>query len=315
MRWAGEEAGVRLLHASGVRRFLTLSALMLGTWIAVIVITSGMGSASAELGEMIHLPNGQPRPTSPIGHAVQFVANWKEGIRGALHAHIRFSSSSRELVVLVWLATSATLFSALALLAPLVGAARRDGSGMPLTLAIMGGSVLGGGLGVGVMLVLIDIPRIMARLRGGSEPFANTSPWMFLLLGLLVWIFTGGIWGLALRSAGSASVPGRIARHVRWLFAGTVVELALAAPTFATAARRDSCYCAWGSWFALLIGAAVLTVLCGPMLILLWTREARIKWIRGACGNCGYPMRTGCLICPECGAVKNHWASIRADRM
>jgi predicted amidophosphoribosyltransferase len=45
----------------------------------------------------------------------------------------------------------------------------------------------------------------------------------------------------------------------------------------------------------------VLTVLCGPMLILLWTRETRLHWIRRACAHCGYPCKTNSSVCAECG--------------
>ena len=88
----------------------------------------------------------------------------------------------------------------------------------------------------------------------------------------------------------------------RRLFAGTCVELAIAAPTYALGIRRDSCWCEWGSWFGIVGGIAILTVLCGPMLVLLWTREARLQWIRASCRRCGYPLRTGSAVCPECGA-------------
>jgi len=36
-------------------------------------------------------------------------------------------------------------------------------------------------------------------------------------------------------------------------------------------------------------------------LVLLWTREARLHWIRKACVHCGYPCRSGSTMCSECG--------------
>lgn len=306
---AGAESGATILHANGMRRFLVLAGLLLGTWIAMLLIASGVGSASAELGEMLHRAGTQTSSTNQPGYREQFLIRWKDGLFETLRLFAFPPFALKTPILLLWLATAATLLSALALLAPLVGGRHRDGSGMPLTWAITGGGVLGGGLGVGVMLVLIDIPRIIARWNNETDPFSNTSPWTIVVSGLLVWTLTGWIWSLSFRRAGSATMSGQIARQVRWLFAGTGVELALAAPTFAAAARRDSCYCAWGSWFAILIGTVVLTVLCGPMLVLLWTREARLRWIRGACGTCGYPLRSASAVCPECGAQRTPAAS------
>ncbi len=122
--------------------------------------------------------------------------------------------------------------------------------------------------------------------------------------GLFVgWLVTGSVWALALRSAGSHRDPRRIDRAVRWLFAGSLVELALAAPTFAIASRRDSCFCGWVSWWGIALGTSTLLLLCGPMILLMRTHEARVQWMRSACPTCGYPQRSRGDRCSECGHV------------
>jgi len=300
----GAESGATILHASGARRFMVLAGLLLGTWIVMLVITSGVGSASVELGDMLRAAGAPPSSTNQPGHVEQFLVQWKDAVLGVLEVYRFRPSTSVMPFMLLWITTIAALLSALAMLAPLVGTGRNAGSGLPLTWSIVGGSVLGGGLGVGVMMVVIDIPRIIARWTDNQDPFSNAQPTAIIPIGICVWILTGGLWSAAFRSGGRGHASSRIARQVRWLFAGSCVELALAAPTFAAAARRDSCYCAWASWFSIILGTMVLTVLCGPMLVLLWTREARLRWIRGACESCGYLVRTGSTVCPECGAVR-----------
>ena len=90
---------------------------------------------------------------------------------------------------------------------------------------------------------------------------------------------------------------------MRWIFAGTAAEAAIAVPTLVLGLRRDSCYCSWFSWWVLVAGTTALILLCGPAIILLRTREARLGWMRGACVQCGYPRRGTSGVCPECGTA------------
>jgi hypothetical protein len=170
--------------------------------------------------------------------------------------------------------------------------------GVPLKVSMLGAAILGGLLAL--MLVASAI-ELYAVLRWSSQ---DSSPMRFLMhpAGLFVgWLVTGGVWAVVLRSAGSHRDPRRIDRAVRWLFAGSLVELALAAPTFAIASRRDNCFCGWVSWWGIAIGTSTLLLLCGPMILLMRTHEARVQWMRSACPKCGYPQRSRGDACSECG--------------
>ncbi|MFM7806831.1 MAG: zinc ribbon domain-containing protein [Planctomycetota bacterium] len=288
-------------NANRARRAAVLACLLLATWIAMILSGSFIGMVTAEYTNFVH----GHEPFSANGAnpdvAVHFVSGWWNAIRDLARTYAG-EDPPRSLSWIVWLATTCALVGGVLLSAPLVGLRARAESGVPLRWAIAGGGVLGGSLGVGVVLVLIDLPRIAVRWNGGQDPLGALPIAMVPVTLLIAWIGTGLVWSWALQNAGKGPDPNRIGRFVRWLFAGTCVELVIAAPTFAVAARRDSCFCSWMSWWSILIGTVTLTVLGGPMLLLMLTRRARLGWIRRACGNCGYPVRTGSHVCPECGA-------------
>ncbi|MBM4006391.1 MAG: zinc ribbon domain-containing protein [Planctomycetes bacterium] len=290
------ESGGLVANANGARRAMVLVCLLLATWIAMILVGSFIGMVTLEYTNFVHGHGPFDATGTNRDVAVHFVSGWWDAICSLARTY-SFEFSARSETWIVWLATICALVGCVSLSAPLVGLRARAESGVPLSWAIAGGGVLGGSLGVGVVLVLIDLPRIAAWEAGHS-----LTGGMVFVTSLIAWIGTGVIWSWALQNAGKGPNPNRIGRFVRWLFAGTCVELAIAAPTFAVAARRDSCFCGWMSWWSILIGTVTLTVLGGPMLLLMLTRRARLGWIRRACGNCGYPVRTGAHMCPECGA-------------
>jgi hypothetical protein len=173
-----------------------------------------------------------------------------------------------------------------------------DRPGIPLKVSMLGAAILGGLI---ALLLVASAIELFAVLRWSSQEY---SPMRFLMhpAGLCVgWLVTGSLWALALRSAGSHRDPRRIDRAVRWLFAGSLVELAIAAPTFAIAARRDNCFCGWMSWWGIAIGTSALLLLCGPMIFLMRSFESRVQWMRSACPKCGYPQRSRGDACSECG--------------
>ena len=174
-----------------------------------------------------------------------------------------------------------------------------------LALSVAGAAIVGGACALGILgtiwdaigLALSPAPAEPSQwLRGGSLAMVP-----FILIP--AWLLAGTVIALLLRRAGRAHHPDRIDRFVRWIFAGTCVELAIAAPTYVAAMRRDDCTCSWGSWWAIVAGITSLGVMCGPALVLLATRKARMQWLRGTCLHCGYPRRGNAGgTCPECGA-------------
>lgn len=175
--------------------------------------------------------------------------------------------------------------------------------GRSLRASVAGAGVLGGACVVGVTATAWDVLGLAATpapaepgqwLRGGALVMV---PWILVP----AWLVAGTIWALLIRRAGLASRPDGLDRMVRRIFAGSCVELAVAAPTLVVATRRDDCYCSWGSWWAIIAGITSLGLLCGPAVVLLATRKTRMQWMRGVCLDCGYPLRGSGSTCPECG--------------
>ena len=66
--------------------------------------------------------------------------------------------------------------------------------------------------------------------------------------------------------------------------------------------RRTDCYCATGTYYALLISLFSLMWLAGPGALILLMRRRHRRWEEGFCLNCGYEKGpTPGAVCPECG--------------
>ena len=95
--------------------------------------------------------------------------------------------------------------------------------------------------------------------------------------------------------------PSSLVRITGWLFAGTIFELLLAVPLMLIVRRRTDCYCATGSFGALILSIMGCLWLCGPGIViaLIWRKR---PWIKDHCFHCGYPRKVaGASICSECG--------------
>ena len=95
--------------------------------------------------------------------------------------------------------------------------------------------------------------------------------------------------------------PSSLVRITGWLFAGTLFELLLAVPLMLIVRRRTDCYCATGSFGALILSIMGCLWLCGPGIViaLIWRKR---PWIKDHCFHCGYPRKVaGVSNCSECG--------------
>jgi hypothetical protein len=161
-----------------------------------------------------------------------------------------------------------------------------------------------GSLGCALLWVAV-IEGIYAFVSDGTDAFNNRYGMVVgsgYLTALGVWIAGGFMWYLLLSRAGSLRNPAGLDRLVRWLFAGTCVEMLLGVVCYLTVRKKTDCYCAMASFWNLVFGTAMLVWMCGPWAVLLVTRQERLSWARGACAQCGYPRRTDADLCPECGA-------------
>lgn len=188
-------------------------------------------------------------------------------------------------------------------LSPIVGPPRLEPHGRSILPSIVVAAVLGS-LGCALLWVAV-VEGIFALLSDDTAAF-NSSYGIVVGSGYLtalgVWIGGGFMWYLLLSRAGSVRNPAGLDRCVRWLLAGTCVELLLGVACYISVRRKTDCYCAMGSVWNLVFGTAMLVWMCGPWAVLLVTRQERLAWARGACAQCGYPRRTDADLCPECGA-------------
>lgn len=188
-------------------------------------------------------------------------------------------------------------------LSPIVGRPKLESQGRSLVPSVIAAALIGGlgcafcwvGAVEGTLALVTETKADFGALYGMIVGAGY-------LTGLCIWIGGGFVWYRLLARTGSMRDPGRLDRFVRWLFAGTCVELALGVLFFLQVRRRTECYCAMASFWSLCLGIATLLWMCGPWAVLLATRRVRKEWARGACTQCGYPRRTDATVCPECGA-------------
>jgi hypothetical protein len=286
-----------IASAQGWRRTAVLAGLLLAMWVAALLGGTLVGTAAVAVGKIIHYgPASVPGFADFAGESMR---TWGSAI-WTVTGMLAFQDA-QQAAMLAWPFVAGLIVSPLLMLAPLVGMERHRPSGIPLRWSIVGAGSLGGLLAVALVMVPFDLVRWLVRDLGGDDPLRMLGEWNFYALLFAIWAGAGFLWARILARAGRHGHPDRVGRFVRWLFAGTCVELALAAPTYALASRKSDCWCDWMSWWSIVTGTVILTVLCGPMLVLLWTRETRLQWIRKACSHCGYPCRSGSAVCSECG--------------
>lgn len=110
--------------------------------------------------------------------------------------------------------------------------------------------------------------------------------WLDIKLGeeMGIRVFRGLVTGTALTWIGltlllahrSRGVPDLVERRVAQATAGTLVGLALATPWYLVLRRKQQCFCALGTFWALVAGLWSLVLVGGPMLLLL-ARERRTR--------------------------------------
>ena len=285
------------MNFGGGRRLAALGAITVASSVLGIATVTLAGFATQLAGVAIHRPSDF---LAKGGMSVLLVSLTEPG--PVLAAWVKSAG-----VVVDWLmegnlesnaalaVTCAVSVAPALLVAPVFRPSKPGTEGWSLRASVAGAAILGGGLALCIVACIGDLVSLATGDNGTAEFFVR--PWV----SLPAWTVLGAAWAFLLARAGRSRTPDRIDRFVRWLFAGTCVELAIAAPTYALGMRKDDCHCGWSSWWAICGGTAALVLLCGPMLILLATRRARMQWMRSACPACGYPRRSGGGACAECG--------------
>lgn len=145
----------------------------------------------------------------------------------------------------------------------------------------------------------------IGRVVTGDQDPQSTGEFVMLgalaVVGLVAWaIATPLLIAFAKRSR-KESALSRIASR---LFLGTTIEIVAILPIDYMVRKRTDCYCAAGTFWALILAGTVGLFACGPAIVLPLLAKRRKRWYEGRCDACGYDLSGTPRVerCPECGA-------------
>jgi hypothetical protein len=294
----------------GGKRVMALFGMGVLTFLVGVVVSTGIGGVLAVAADWIQQANSPTNSsasngwrtynTNPSGPGLieTWWNNWTGAIFALVQEMLQFRIESAAMICIAVTFAAAPVL----LIAPVCKRWQPGEEGRSLRASIAGAAAIGSACALGILFTAGDLLTFALRDTGVIRPEGNVLSWVLNPVTLLcTWVAVGALWAWLLSYAGSSRHPGVITRWVRWLFAGSCVEVAIAAPTYVLAMRRDTCCCSWGSWWAIVAGTTTMVLLCGPALVLLATRQTRMQWMRSVCGECGYPRRGNAPLCPECG--------------
>lgn len=136
----------------------------------------------------------------------------------------------------------------------------------PMKRAIIGAAFAATLLSVGLIFSIVDLIKedFLTKLEKPSMFWH----YLVLLIPVVVWLIWSVIFIIYLRQGSHYNWAGKI---IRGLIAGSVLELFVTVPIYAT--RQEECYCARGSYAGLVFGGTVLLWAFGPAIFLLFIRE------------------------------------------
>lgn len=134
-------------------------------------------------------------------------------------------------------------------------------SGRPMKRAAIGVGFAVMLLSAGLLYSVLDLVTLVIDSEG-------IAMWVFLLIPVILWCFWSVIFLVYWRRGDYYTWTSRV---IRGLIAGSVLELFVAVPIYAT--RQDDCYCGRGSYAGLVFGATVLLWAFGPGVFLLFVKE------------------------------------------
>ncbi len=215
-----------------------------------------------------------------------------------------FGSVSQEPLTALLIAVALWSLLAVAFLAPITGKVRTTTVTRSLLPSVISAVILGALLCGTVAAALVEL--VLALETTDTQEFESALSGSYPLMTALMlggWVVGGTACALCLRHLGKSRDPNNLERVLRVIFAGSVIELALGLPIYLIVRRRTNCECALASFGSIVLGVAALLWVCGPAIVLLYTRKSRRGWLRAACPNCGYPRRTDATTCSECGTA------------
>ena len=124
------------------------------------------------------------------------------------------------------------------------------------------------GVGFAVALLSVGLLYSVLDLISPVGDSGDVGKWVFFLIPVILWCLWSAIFWFYWRRSDYYTWVGRV---IRGLIAGSVLELFVAVPIYAT--RQEECYCARGSYAGLVFGTTILLWAFGPGVFLLFVKE------------------------------------------
>lgn len=178
---------------------------------------------------------------------------------------------------------------------------RLTAQGRPLKSAVMVAAAMAMLLTLGAFALLLELFGVWKRFLSPEDYDPAWTSVGGIWAGMLgVWAIWTALFYRYWRDGDRYTQLGRV---VRALIAGSFVEAVVSAPVQAFASKENDCYCERGSYTTLICAGAVLFWAFGPGIALLFLREHyRRARLFPHCRECGYDLRGGLRVCPECGS-------------
>ena len=136
----------------------------------------------------------------------------------------------------------------------------------PMKRAAVGAAFAATLLSVGLVCSIVDL--VKDDFFGSLFDPSAAWHYLVLLIPAALWLLWSVVFIIYFRQGEHYTWAGKI---IRALIAGSVLELFVAVPVYAT--RQDECYCARGSYAGLVFGGTILLWAFGPGIFLLFIRE------------------------------------------
>ena len=179
-----------------------------------------------------------------------------------------------------------------------------------LVVSLVIGAMFAALLTAGLATAVIDLVAVLTSPEGsGAHPFGFGNlvyPDYAPMIVLVILVGGWGFWSLVLllfvRGTWSDRTLGRL---IGVLLGGTLLEVIVVLPLTVIVRRRESCYCATGTFYTLVIAAFVVLWLAGPGIVIALTSKRHRLWRERHCENCGYAKGPSpdamSAKCSECG--------------
>lgn len=168
------------------------------------------------------------------------------------------------------------LAQGVSLLVPLPSQPSRGPSAPLLGRALLAAFIITVAFAVPI-IALLDMPTWLAPEGAKLEGIGEETVHALLVVWALSWLFF-----TALLTHRGGAEPDALERAVTRATTGTAVGLALATPWYLVLRRKQQCFCALGTFYALILGIWSLLVLGGPFLLLARRERRRRTEAEGA---------------------------------